>query len=130
MKKTLAFVMLGIACITILWGCENDAGRMIDEGVRNGDMAVLNSRIGAQQQRTAPDTNETADFIGEERAKELALKRAGLTRDQVIFDRSELDLDDGTWHYEIEFRKDGIKYEADIRARDGKFLNWEMDAID
>lgn len=69
----------------------------------------------------------TSSFIGEDRAKEIALERAGLTADGVRFDRVELDRDNGVWQYEVDFQKDGIEYNADIKADDGTILNWETD---
>lgn len=73
---------------------------------------------------------DTSTFIGEEKAKEIALEKAGLTSEGTIFDRVELDNDDGIWQYEVEFSKDGLEYDADIKADDGLVLSWETDSID
>lgn len=69
-------------------------------------------------------------IITEEEAKAIALERAGLSADEVRFDRVEFDRDDGVDHYEIEFRKDRTEYDADISAADGTFLSWEVDYND
>ena len=63
----------------------------------------------------------------EAKAKEIALNKAGLSSDSVIFDKIELDYDDGTWQYEVEFRKDRNEYDADIKAIDGEVLKWDVD---
>ena len=74
----------------------------------------------------APKT-DFSKFIGEEKAKQIALDRAGITASGAYFDRVELDFDNGFWHYEIEFKKNMTEYEAEIRAEDGKILKWEVE---
>ena len=71
---------------------------------------------------------ETTEFIGEEKAKEIALQKAGLTAEDVTFTKIGLDRDDGVWQYEIEFRQDKTEYETDINAVDGTIINWEIDS--
>ncbi len=83
-----------------------------------------------EQQTVTPQQTENNDFIGQERAKEIALERAGITPDDVIFDRVELDRDNGVWQYEVDFRKGLTEYEAEIKADDGTILKWETDAVD
>ena len=71
---------------------------------------------------------ETTEFIGEEKAKEIALQKAGLTAEDVTFTKIGLDRDDGVWQYEIEFRQDKTEYETDINAVDGTIIKWEIDS--
>ncbi len=73
---------------------------------------------------------DKSQFITTDKAKEIALSKAGLTADEVIFDRTELDNDDGIWHYEVKFRKGFTEYDADIKADDGTILKWEIDKDD
>lgn len=75
-------------------------------------------------------TNPSKNFIGEERAKEIALEKAALSASEVRFDRVELDLDDGVWRYEVEFRQGLTEYDADISATDGTILSWDVDHFD
>lgn len=80
-----------------------------------------------------PDTNNAANqgnMIGEEKAKEIVLQKAGLSHGEVIFDRVELEKDNGVWHYEIEFKKGTTEYDADINAADGTIMSWETDIDD
>lgn len=85
-----------------------------------------------------PDKSDKADatpedteaFIGEEKAKEIALQKAGLTESEVIFEKAELDRDDGRYVYELEFRYGNIEYEAEINAKTGKILKFEKDIDD
>ena len=70
---------------------------------------------------------DTSDFIGADRAKEIALTKAGVSVDNVMFDRVELDRDNGIWCYEVEFRQGYTEYDAKIKAIDGTVLGWEVD---
>ena len=70
---------------------------------------------------------DTSKFIGEDKAKQIALDRAGLTSGGAYFEKVELDFDNGVWHYEVEFKKNMTEYEAEIRADDGVILKWEVE---
>ena len=67
------------------------------------------------------------DFIGEEKAKEIALKEVGLSADDVSFAKVELDIDDGVWQYEVEFYVDRTEYSFDIKADDGTVRERDID---
>ncbi|MBR4075160.1 MAG: PepSY domain-containing protein, partial [Firmicutes bacterium] len=66
----------------------------------------------SETKNTLPDSSA---FIGEERAKEIALEKAGLSADEVFFDRVELDRDRNVYVYEVEFRKNRTEYDAEIK---------------
>lgn len=78
-------------------------------------------------QPSITDKTNTQNFIGEDKAKQLALDKAGVSAGDVIFDRTELDNDNGVWVYEIEFKSKTAEYDAEIKAEDGSFLEWEVD---
>lgn len=67
------------------------------------------------------------NVIDEAEAKAIALKKAGLKENEVVFTKAKLDYDDGRQVYEIEFRKDRIEYEAEIDAKDGTIIEWNVD---
>ena len=75
-----------------------------------------------QQQGTA-----TGSYIGEDAAKAAALQRAGLTEDQVRWEKCELDEDDGRVSYELEFSSGQHEYECEVEAFTGEILNFEQD---
>ena len=83
------------------------------------------------QNSTQPSEQEKAEnFIGEQRAKEIALEKAGISHDDVVFERVELDKDNGIWEYDIEFRKEKTEYDAEINAENGNIIKWEVDTQD
>ena len=65
--------------------------------------------------------------ISLDEAKNIALKKAGLSANEVIFKEASYDFDDGKWVCEIEFVKDKVEYSADILASDGTILSWDVD---
>lgn len=73
------------------------------------------------------DTPQNGD-IGIERAKEIALNKAGLSASDVSFTEQSTDYDRGQKVYEIEFRSGRTEYSADVSAADGSILSWEVDA--
>ena len=78
-----------------------------------------------QSQTGSP--HSAATDISLEKAKEIAVKHAGLTIGQVRFTDAELDHEDGIAVYEIEFKCDGWEYEYVIHAGTGAVLKWDKD---
>lgn len=60
-------------------------------------------------------------------AEDIALKRAGLTRQQVSLLQTEYDLEDGRHTYEVEFYQGFWEYTALIDAETGEILEWEKE---
>ena len=73
-------------------------------------------------------TTAAESYIGVERAKEIALKDAGLSASQVSFVRAGLDWDNGRMEYEVEFWKDNVEYDYEIDAATGKIVSYDYDA--
>lgn len=69
----------------------------------------------------------TSEQITLDEAKAIALEHAGVAADRVIFTKTELDYDDGTAEYEIEFKANGLEYEYTINALTGKIIEYEID---
>ena len=132
MKKM--FMALSLALIVVVFaGCENMANNPSNEtderfDAQNGNGAQ-NSIIGdITTPDEVPGSATPADsYIGEDRAREIALNKAGLSEKDVVFTKTKLDFDDGVWQYEVEFRKDNTEYDVDIKADDGTILHYDVD---
>ncbi len=72
-------------------------------------------------------SSSSSNYVGLDRAKEIALENAGLTSSQVTFVKAELDHDDGRAEYEIEFHHNFREYEYTIDAASGTILEAERD---
>lgn len=121
MKKSLAAVM---CAALLLSGC---SAQKIKDEVKEEAQDIKEDIQEAVPSQTT-DGTDTSQFVGEEKAKEIALQKAGITAEGVTFDRIELENDDGVWQYEIEFRKDKTEYNADVNAKDGSVISWEIDS--
>lgn len=120
MKKILASIMSFSLAMLLLTGCGSK---------QNAESTPDTSTTadGTMPQITDKTQVDTSNFIGEEKAKELALKKAEISADGVKFDRIELDHDDGVWQYEVDFRHDDIEYDIDIKAENGEILSFEKE---
>lgn len=72
-------------------------------------------------------SGEGSEQITVDEAKAIALEHAGFAADQVVFTKSELDYDNGTAEYEIEFKANGLEYEYKINASTGKIIEFDTD---
>lgn len=123
MKKILSVVLSAIMILGLFTACSS-----------NNDKAPVNdAQNEGKSVSTVPSSDSNGlnenkgDFIGEKKAKEAALERAGISGDDIVFERVELDLDDGIWQYEVEFRQGRWEYDADIKADDGTVLSFDKD---
>lgn len=70
----------------------------------------------------------SGNYIGSEKAQQIALENAGLSADSVTFIRTHLDYDDGRAEYEVEFYQGNVEYDYDIDAVSGTILSYDHDA--
>lgn len=68
------------------------------------------------------NNSDTKKYIGEERAKEIALKDAGVSAADATFIHAYLDRDDRVIDYDVEFYYDGKEYDYEINAYTGDIL--------
>lgn len=73
---------------------------------------------------------DTSTFIGEEKVKAVALKKADITESEADRLKVTLDRDNGIWEYEVEIRVGRTEYDADINAETGEIIKWEVDLED
>ncbi|MBQ7828419.1 MAG: PepSY domain-containing protein [Clostridia bacterium] len=69
-------------------------------------------------------------YIGVEKAKEIAIHHAGVTAADTRFDDAELDREKGVDVYELEFYADGVEYEYKVNAKTGEVLKSKVDHDD
>lgn len=68
--------------------------------------------------------------ISQDEALAVALKHAGIEKDQLDFVKNKLDFEHGRRVYDIEFYVNGFEYEYDIDAVTGKILKFDKDRDD
>ena len=62
-----------------------------------------------------------------EEARDIALRHAGLTADNVKGLRVEFDYDDGRPEFEVDFRSNGYEYDYEIHAETGDIITWDKE---
>ena len=67
------------------------------------------------------------EYIGSEKALEVALSDAGVKKEDATVNKIELDFDDGYMVYEVEFITKEAEYEYEIDALTGNILNKEIE---
>lgn len=113
---------------TVDWnGATNTVALSGGSGLLVTDADSFNNSGNASGQQNQGANNE---YIGEAKAKEIALDHAGLQNSQVAFVRTKLDNDDGRWEYEIEFynQQNYTEYDYEIDAFSGAILSVDQDA--
>ncbi len=121
MKRILSVVLVCIMVLALFAACSPSKAPAND---------AQNAGKSANTVPSADSNGQSenkGDFIGEEKAKQIALERAEISGDDIVFDRAELDLDDGIWQYEVEFRQGRWEYDANIKADDGTVLSFDKD---
>lgn len=68
-----------------------------------------------------------ANYIGEAKAKEIALSKAGVSAEQAQFLTCQFDYDNGVAVYEVEFYFGRTEYSYDINAKTGAVIKAEID---
>ena len=96
-------------------------GNIIEKDIEN---------IRTQQSSKPSNSNTNSNYIGVEKAKEIALSHAGLSGSDVRIKKAELDRDDGRYEYEIEFVSGRTEYEYTIDAVSGTILEHDSDYDD
>ena len=118
MKKLLLIDGMMVMSSLFMTGCNNNSAPQTP--------SASSTQTADEPVATQVATDNT-EFIGEEKAEQIALEKAGLTADDVTFINIDLDRDDGVWQYELEFRQGTTEYEAEINAIDGTIQKWEVD---
>ena len=80
-------------------------------------------------QASAQITTKAAESsLSLEKAIDVALAHAKVSRDNASFIKTELDSNDKVPHYEIDFYADGKKYDYEVAVSDGRILESEVEA--
>ena len=78
---------------------------------------------------TAKPTVPTGD-IGHAKAKSIALNHAGVSENKAYDMEIELDDEDGTLVYEVEFKSGNMEYSYEINAATGAIIKHEAEIDD
>ena len=92
---------------------------------------LLESQGNPQQNNQIQSTGSASDkaYIGEAKAKEIALSHAGLSETDVTIQKIKLDYDDGMVEYDVEFFTATQEYDYNINAQTGDVVSNETEPL-
>ena len=122
MKKFVIIMLTILTCALVIAACGNGKMEQTDDATGNNTAGVVTEN--------ATEQIKPSEFIGMEKAREIALKRANLEENGVIFEKNELENDDGIWKYDFEFKFNNIEYDVEIKADTGEVIAYETDVND
>ncbi len=73
------------------------------------------------------ETNTNSEYIGEDKAKELALNHASVKEADVAYVTCKFEIDDGLAQYDVEFYSGNKEYTYEINAKTGAILEYDVD---
>ncbi len=93
--------------------------------------AILESKReaadGTEMPMVQPSNPAASGDIGHAKAKSIALNHAGVSKSKAYDMEIELDDEDGTLAYEVEFKFGGMEYSYEINAATGAILKHEAE---
>ena len=144
MKKTKLVALacaLAVPMALFLAGCGAQPAQSTDANANkestqqtqttdNKSQTNTQSTTQTQTQTPAQTTPAQPTYIGEEAAKKAALSHAGFDESAVTNLKVELDTDDGTVHYDVDFKQGGMEYDYDINATTGEIMKSKSEVDD
>ncbi len=132
MRKHIA-ILLSLLLILSLIGCSTpqaDAQRDIYDLPNNTQSSTVENSVSETTAENSYSTTVSEDTITKDEAIDIALKKANLTKDDVIGLHCKLDYDDIVLKYEVEFSDGKYDYDCEINAKSGKVLHFEKELDD
>ena len=88
-----------------------------------------NNQSDSSSQTQNNQSDNSSQYIGTEKAKQIALNHAGVSSSSATFTKTKLDRDDGIYVYEIEFISGEIDYDYEINATTGNVISFDTESI-
>ena len=129
MKKIIALAFSLVLILSLVaCGKNNNLGNNISNGASSivSDTESIISDItgnNSSNNNNNSNNNSASAKISRDEAKTIALKHAELDEKNVTGLDIDLDRDNGSLEYEIEFHSGGMEYDYDINATTGEIIN-------
>lgn len=133
LNKTKALSLIsGLALSGLVSACSNN---QTAQSTVVADSSAVES-TGTQSSETVATTvavtaplPAAGEDIGVEKAKEIALEKAGVKAEDTLFINAHLDRDDGRVEYDIEFQSGHTEYEVSVDAVTGAINEFSSEDI-
>lgn len=120
-RKILTMSALALVC-GVSVACSNNT---------NANVNTTNANTNLVQENTTSqnniNNNNVSTTITEEKAREIALSHANLSKNDVTFIKSNLDYDDGMKAYDVEFYNNNQEYDYKIDVSSGAIIEFDYD---
>ena len=93
----------------------------------HASLRVVTVRVTLQELSPKPAANAESGYIGESKAKQIALAHAGVSEGSIREFECELDREDGIMVYEIDFECGNYEYEYEINAATGEIVKYDIE---
>lgn len=133
LNKTKALALIsGLALSGLVSACSNN---QTAQSTLVADSSAVES-TGTQSSETVATTvavtaplPAVGEDIGVEKAKEIALEKAGVKAEDTLFINAHLDRDDGRVEYDVEFQSGHTEYEVSVDAVTGAINEFSSEDI-
>ena len=133
LNKTKALALIsGLALSGLVSACSNnqtaqstvvaDSSAVESTGIQSSETVATTVAV------TAP-LPAAGEDIGVEKAKEIALEKAGVKAEDTLFINAHLDRDDGRVEYDVEFQSGHTEYEVSVDAVTGAINEFSSEDI-
>ncbi|MFI3260903.1 MAG: PepSY domain-containing protein [bacterium] len=121
-KQIIKYTIIGILLVASIHGIYE----LYEDKEDYKKQSILNSN---EVYKDSILSNQVNGEITEESIKEIALNHAGVTSDEVLYIKTQLDSDDGIIYYEIDFVTETKEYEYEIESSTGSILEYNIKTI-
>ena len=134
LNKTKALALIsGLVLSGLVSACSNNQSAQSSAVAADSSAA---ESAGAQSSETVATTvavtaplPAAGEDIGVEKAKEIALEKAGVKAEDTLFINAHLDRDDGRVEYDVEFQSGHTEYEVSVDAVTGAINEFSSEDI-
>ena len=88
---------------------------------------ILTTSSESQSTGTSGGAANAGSYLGEAKAREIALNHAGISASQATFVRSQFEYDDGRAVYDVDFWSGNKEYDYEIDAQSGAIVSYDFD---
>lgn len=114
--------------LVMLLGTSANTAHTVESAYPNNDPTTVQASVPHESPLDSTAQNTRSEKIAAAYAEEMILAELGLTRDQVNFDRTELDHEKGKRVWEVELYHNYTEYDFLIDAETGAILHREAES--
>lgn len=117
-RKLLTMSALALVC-GVSVACSSNTSANVNTNIAQENTSFQNNI----------NNNNTNAKITSDKAKEIALNHANLSKNQVSYINAHLDYDDGIQVYDVSLYVNDVEYSYEINAQNGNIVSYKMDSI-